>query len=224
METFDDEKPKGGVKMDPNSATNTMDSKDTEALTDSTHTDMAYGMYKESLMLDPDVRDKAAKRVLLKLDFIVLPMVRLSSQLSPSYEVHIPDSFSSDGSRLLPQLLRQALIELRGRIRSPERSPPPRQRLLLGSFHLELGLPHLRLPFGCLAAKVPCGEIYRRSDADMGCSTDAHRVGQQLLGADGLAVLSGWRRSWNRTGVVTADECFLEQGRGSFSYGVVAGL
>lgn len=39
------------------------------------HTDIAHNLYKESLDMDPIERDIVAKRVLRKLDFIVLPMV-----------------------------------------------------------------------------------------------------------------------------------------------------
>jgi hypothetical protein len=39
------------------------------------HTDIAHALYKESLEMDPIEREIIAKRVLRKLDFIVLPMV-----------------------------------------------------------------------------------------------------------------------------------------------------
>lgn len=39
------------------------------------HDDVAYDMFEESLRMDAAERDIIAKRVLLKLDLIVLPMV-----------------------------------------------------------------------------------------------------------------------------------------------------
>lgn len=39
------------------------------------HTDIGHALYKEALDMDPTERDIIAKRVLRKLDFIVLPMV-----------------------------------------------------------------------------------------------------------------------------------------------------
>ncbi len=44
-------------------------------LADDRHTDIAYGLYKESLEMDPVQRELIAKKVLRKLDFIVLPMM-----------------------------------------------------------------------------------------------------------------------------------------------------
>lgn len=39
------------------------------------HTDVAHGLYQESLEMDPVERERIAQKVLLKLDFCVLPMV-----------------------------------------------------------------------------------------------------------------------------------------------------
>jgi len=50
---------------------------DQEKLVDETvHTDIAHGLYLESLTMDPARRDEVAKKVLKKLDYIVLPAVR----------------------------------------------------------------------------------------------------------------------------------------------------
>lgn len=40
------------------------------------HDDVAYALFEESLQMNPAERDILAKRVLRKLDLIVLPMVR----------------------------------------------------------------------------------------------------------------------------------------------------
>jgi hypothetical protein len=42
---------------------------------DQDHTDIGYGIYQESLEMDPVEREMLAKRVKKKLDFILLPMV-----------------------------------------------------------------------------------------------------------------------------------------------------
>lgn len=42
---------------------------------DALHSDIAYGLYKDSLLLDPLERGMLAKTVRRKLDFILLPMV-----------------------------------------------------------------------------------------------------------------------------------------------------
>jgi hypothetical protein len=48
----------------------------------SPHTDVAYNLYRESLDMEPAERERIAKRVLLKLDMLLLPMV--STMLKPS--------------------------------------------------------------------------------------------------------------------------------------------
>ena len=48
-------------------------------VSDGDHTDIALALYKESLSMDPSERDRIAKTVLRKLDFVVLPMVNQPS-------------------------------------------------------------------------------------------------------------------------------------------------
>ncbi len=66
----------GGGAADPDLALGAVESK---GMTTPYHTDLAHGLFHESLHMDPDERGRLAKRVLRKLDFIVLPMVRLDT-------------------------------------------------------------------------------------------------------------------------------------------------
>jgi hypothetical protein len=43
------------------------------------HNDIGYALYQEALQIDPVVREKIAKTVKLKLDFILLPLVRYTA-------------------------------------------------------------------------------------------------------------------------------------------------
>lgn len=54
----------------------TVDADDIDVITQSgIHTDLALGLYKESLTLDSAHREMVAAKVRRKLDFILLPMV-----------------------------------------------------------------------------------------------------------------------------------------------------
>ena len=68
---------KGGVVLEELNCTPTVD--------DAKHDDLARDLYEEALQMDPYELDRAAKMVLRKLDFIVLPMVSPFSALRHLY-------------------------------------------------------------------------------------------------------------------------------------------
>lgn len=52
-----------------------------EKLPDTLHTDIGLELYKQSLEMDPTERDAIAKRVKMKLDCILMPLVSLIAEL-----------------------------------------------------------------------------------------------------------------------------------------------
>jgi hypothetical protein len=52
---------------------------DITKLPDALHTDIGLELYKESLAMDPTERDAIAKRVKMKLDCILMPVVTIFS-------------------------------------------------------------------------------------------------------------------------------------------------
>jgi len=81
---LDEKRPNDGHGIEP-SQTPVAEMGEFEKAGGDIHTDIAYGLYKQSLEMDPAYKDLVAKKVLRKLDFIVLPMVRISLKSHTPY-------------------------------------------------------------------------------------------------------------------------------------------
>jgi hypothetical protein len=119
-----------------------------EKLPDRLHTDIGLELYREALLMDPAEREAIAKRVKVKLDCILLPMVN---------HPHIPGNpcvyILLVVFYILLQLPRQADSGLRQYLWSESRSRSRRPGLLLGSFNHQHRISRL-----CLSLYPPSPE------------------------------------------------------------------
>lgn len=73
------------------------------------HTDIGLDYYRQSLLMDPEHREAVAKRVLKKIDFILLPAVSNTLGFSThadlcrcAWSISCPSSTSKPSTTLLP--------------------------------------------------------------------------------------------------------------------------
>lgn len=185
---------------------------------DAIHSDEGYELFKQSLELEPEERDEIAKKVLLKLDFILLPMVGVVQTALLAIVLTMVDVLC-----LSAQLPRQADAQLFKRIRSTGRFGAAWQSVLMGSFNHQHRVLGLRLSFQRGSPKVPHREICCHQPHGLGHNPHAHDDGQKLCWHHGFALRAWWSRGMHRSCMDVADEHFLEEGRTVIQDVVVAG-